>query len=135
MMRLIFKTSSVTPDFFFYVFNIILSFSTDGISKKERGLVTRQRSRRRAGDGVALKSQGGEERSDDGLRADPNSPLNQKRIPASKSKKGIQPPYQHPNSPLNQKRIPANKFKKNINQQIQKVYQPTESAKRRGGLR
>ena len=27
MMRLIFKTSSVTPDFF-YVFNLILSFST-----------------------------------------------------------------------------------------------------------
>ena len=27
MIRLIFKTSSVTPDFFFHVFNLILSFS------------------------------------------------------------------------------------------------------------
>ena len=34
MMRLIFKTSSVTPDFF-YVFNIILSFSTCSQSFKK----------------------------------------------------------------------------------------------------
>ena len=35
MMRLIFKTSSVTPEFF-YVFNIILSFSTCSQSLKEK---------------------------------------------------------------------------------------------------
>ena len=34
VMRLIFKTSSVTPDFF-YVFNIILSFSTRSQSFKK----------------------------------------------------------------------------------------------------
>ena len=34
MMRLIFKTSSVTPDFF-YVFNLILSFSTCSESFEE----------------------------------------------------------------------------------------------------
>ena len=28
VIRLIFKTSSVSPDFFFYVFHLILSFST-----------------------------------------------------------------------------------------------------------
>ena len=34
MLRLIFKTSSVTPDFF-YVFNLILSFSTGSQSFKK----------------------------------------------------------------------------------------------------
>ena len=35
LMRLIFKTSSVTPDFLNYVFNLILSFSTCSQSFKK----------------------------------------------------------------------------------------------------
>ena len=35
VMRVTFKTSSMTPDFSFYVFNIILSFSTCSQSFKK----------------------------------------------------------------------------------------------------
>ena len=37
VLRLIFKTSSVTPDFF-YVFNLILSFSTGSQSFKKKSV-------------------------------------------------------------------------------------------------